>query len=327
MNRRKAARTFTLPGLAGVGKLPGSRRVPLPVLALCLATVAWSQTPRTVGKNGIPATSQYRLHAIEIPNATAVQANGINNAGLITGWYQDASYNVHGFTWLRGAVQSVDYPGAVYTYLNAVNSQGVAIGYYGDGTAQYAVTYAVQSGAWSVLPSIAGYLDNAGFGINDAGEAVGQADGYVVGYLAWIWHPSTQSYSFFTVPGAAQASTYPFGINNKGQAVGWFADVPRSNTQRGFLKEGDAFTNIDVPGAFYGTSAFAISGNGAIAGSFCKKGPCGGFVRTSAGVFTLVNVSGSQGTTMVSGVNDRGVICGYAYNSDFVEQAFVGYPR
>src|ERR1039457_1950030 len=149
MNATKVTRTLALAGVVPAGKLGCSYGVLLPVLALCVATAAWSQPPRLLTGPGvppnvpggvqqakpaaaIPALAQYRFLTIDIPNSTAAQANGINNLGLVAGSYLDTNYNAHGFTWQDGPVQTVDYPEAVGTYLNAPNNQGCVIVYYWD---------------------------------------------------------------------------------------------------------------------------------------------------------------------------------------------------
>jgi probable HAF family extracellular repeat protein len=342
MNATKVTRTSALAGLVPAGKLGCSYRVLLPVLALCVATAGLSQPPRILRGPGvppnmlggfqqtkpaaIPAFAQYRFLTIDIPNSTGAVANGINNAGMVTGWYTDASYTAHGFTWQNGTLQTVDYSGALGTYLNGVNNQGVAAGYYLDVNYDaHAVTYSVPSGAWSVLPDIPNYSANEGYGINDAGVAVGYALA-PFGYLAWIWYPTITAYSFFTVPGANPAGTNPTAINDQGKVVGEFFDVA-SRAGYAFLKEGDTYTTIEVTGAL-ATYALGINNSGTIAGWFFSADYYElGFVRTIGGVFTFVNFPGSAGETALGGINDEGDICGYWYNSAFVQQAFVASPE
>jgi probable HAF family extracellular repeat protein len=60
-------------------------------------------------------------------------------------------------------------------------------------------------------------------------------------------------------PGAV-SGTGARGINDAGQIVGWFSD---SVGVHGFLKDGDSFTVIDVPGAF-STVPTGINGHGQI---------------------------------------------------------------
>jgi len=340
MIRTKVTRTSALTRFVPAGKLSHAHRSFLPMLALCLATAAWSQS--TPGPKGLhrpavmpgaipgakltadaPASAQYRFITLDVPPSSFTQAAGINNARLVSGFYEDASDTLHGFIWQNGAFQTADYPGGLYTYLGTVNNYSVALGYYGDGTAEHTVTYSVPSGAWSVLPDIPGYSDNEGYGNNDAGFAVGTAYGDSTS-VGWVWDPTMLSYSFLTVPGAAPSSTYPGSINDKGQIFGLFYDT--NGVEHGFLKEGEIYTTIDAPGAGpRGTNGIGINNNGTMVGQYFDPDYASqGFVLTSGGFFTTVDYPGPE-MTSVNNINDRGDICGvYWHNPSGAERVFLG---
>ncbi len=285
----------------------------------------------------IPPFGKYLFVNINIPNSTYVQPNGINNAGLVTGYYTDASNNTHGFVWQNGVVQTLDYPGATATYLSGTNNRGVLIGYYVDASnTVHAITYSVTSSGWAMLPDIPDYPGIQPGGINDDGVAVGYAGGFPFGQVAWIWHPDSQSYSFFTEPAAAESSTLPAAVNDKREVVGRFQTVPGND--HGFLREGcreanledteenSAFRNIDVPGGF-DTQPTGINNRGMIAGWFFDANfDEFGFVRTRGGTFTAVNDPGFDDGTQINGINDRGALCGVAYSATSY-QAFIAYPQ
>ena len=327
MTRTKITRTLALTGLVPAGKLSNLYSSLLPMLALCMAGAAWCQpgpgfregrfpsNPRAGAQPAkpapvTPANSQYRFVTIEIPGATAgcafCDAFGINDAGLVTGQYPAGSAS-NGFAWQNGILHTLDYPGAMDTYLQGVNNRGVVIGSYDNGVANtnIAVTYSFQSGTWTTLPGIPGYSANSGYGINDFGIAVGNA--WQPNGVAWTWDPSSQSYSFFAVPGSAQYTTYPGALNDKEQVVGQYQDA--NGVYHGFLKEGETYTTFDPPDSTY-TFAAGINNSGTIVGEWGNlSGWQEGFVRTSDGVFTVVDVPGSFETQIV-GINDRGDICG-----------------
>lgn len=332
MTQTKITQTLALAGSVPAGKLsPSNRSLPL-VLALCFASAAWSQTvPGTRGARvplnrpggaqsatpaaATPANSRYRFVTIEIPSATATcgyhyfceYAGGVNDARLVTGQYQTGS-DYHAFAWQNGILQTLDYPGATDTHLEGVNNRGVAIGDYdnGDTSTEYAVTYSFQSGTWAMLPNIPNYPNNEGYGINDFGVALGQAFGASANE-AWIWDPSSQAYSFFAVPGSTEYTTYPGLLNDKGQVVGQYQDT--SGVWHGFLKEGETYTTIDPPDSIY-TYALGINNSGTIAGFWGNlSGGYEGFVRTSDGVFTVVDFPGGL-ETQIDAISDRGDICG-----------------
>ena len=331
MIRTKSTQMLALAGFVPTGKLSHSYHSLLPVLALCVASAAWSQTVPGVRGAGArpnrfggaqpakpaavtPASAQYRFITIEIPGAAACNysnfceyAGGVNDERLVTGQYPSGS-TTYGFAWQNGILHTLEYPGATNTYVEGVNNRGVAIGTYNNAVpnTEYALTYSFSSGAWTILPDIPDYPNNQGFVINDSGAAVGQAYGTSAN-VAWIWNPDSQSYAFYAVPGSTQYSTYSGGLNDLGQVVGQYQDS--SGVWHGFLKEGDTYTTIDPPHSTY-TYATGINNHGTIAGFWSNfSGWSEGFVRTSNGVFTAINFPGGL-ETQIDAISDRGDICG-----------------
>jgi hypothetical protein len=273
---------------------------------------------------GLPAFAQYSFVNVNIPNSALVSPMGINNAGLVTGSYADASYNSHGFVWQAGTVQTLDYPSAVNgTYLEGVNNHGVLIGFYYDvNFLPHALTYSVNTASWTALPDIPDYGGSLGVGINDDGAAVGNAvSGFPFQSLAWIWHPDSKSYSFFNAPAAAEQSTSANSINEGLTIVGNLSTVPSYGFEPGFIKQGDEFTEIMVPSATY-TIPYGINRGGTVSGFFTTSTSAYGFVRTSNGLLTTVNYPGS-GATYVLGINDQGALCGQWY--DTTSSQYLGF--
>ena len=317
------------------GTLSHTFRGLLPALALC-ATAAWSQTAPGIGgphrppvmparaasakiAADTPAGAHYKFLTIGPEDSPYVVADGIDNAGLVTGYYEDSSSVFHGFVWRNGAFQTVDYPGAAYTYLFGVNNRGVAIGYYGDGTTNHTVTYNVASGAWTALPDIPNYSQNDGYCVNDLGVAVGNAFGTSTA-AAWLWDPATLSYFFMAVPGAADYSTSPSCLNDRNQVAGYYVDA--SGAYQGFIEHGGVYKTVVVPGA-EDTYPDGINNAGTIQGQiFDAEGVAEGFVASSGGIYTIVNYPGSLSTAVV-GINDRGDLCGAYGLADGTEKGFI----
>jgi hypothetical protein len=290
------------------------------------AAIISAQTPATALE-----TAKYFFVYINIPNAAFVQPNAINNAAVVTGYYADANYNIHGFLWQQGTVQTIDYPGATATAFGGINNRGVLIGTYQDvngGT--YAVTYSLVNSAWTVLPDIpGGWQQLSGtVGINDDGVAVGCAGQF--GLLSWIWHPDSQSYSYFTAPAAAEATTCGEGINNKGNVVGSLS-VAYSNSSFVFLRKGgERYETIGLPSSLSGQlfSPFGINDSDTIVGTFSTATSASGFIRTRGGVFKFVNDPDYPGQTYVTGINDSGILSGDTYNPVTGQSpGFVAYPQ
>jgi hypothetical protein len=309
-------------------------------LAVSFATIVWSQTapgprphPRPLNLS-VTASSltlsaetassdHYKFTQIEIKGATSANANGITNDGLVTGYYLDANSIYHGFVWRDGRVERVDYPGASGTLLFGVNNRGLAIGYYVEGNVNHAATYSIWSRTWTALPDIANYPLNQGYGINDLGVVVGNAFSSTAS-VAWIYDPSTLSYSDFTVPGAAAYTTSPSDLNDKGQIAGYFADA--SGVYHGFIKEYGTYTTIDAPGAAY-TFLDGINNSGVIQGQIYNAAfVAEGFTATSGGLFDIVNYPGPMMTAIV-GINDHGDLCGAYWQTFGINTAFVAFRR
>lgn len=312
-------------------------------VGLSISAASWSQTapdfrethrkapslPLVAASAAGPSLSatadpHYTFSSIEIHGSTNAVADGINDDGLVSSYYQDASSVYHGFLWRDGGggFTRVDYPGAAYSKLYSLNNAGDVIGLYGNsaGTVEHTVTYSAQSRKWTALPDIPGYPLNEGYGINDDGAAVGNAFTSSGSSVAWVWDPKARVYSFFVVPGAAAFTTTPSGLNDKGQIAGYFADA--SGVYHGFLKEYATYTQIDVPGAPY-TFLDGLNNSGVVQGQiFDAAGVAEGFVATSGGTFTIVNDAGGTNTALV-GINDRGDVCGSYWDTFGVNAAFV----
>jgi len=340
MQTRKVTQPQAPREFAPAGKIRDIYRGFQLVLAMSIATTVWSQTapdfrqanrrppdrtlvaPLASPTANAHVCADYKFIKIDADGSTNAVADGINDQGLVSGYYEDSSSIYHGFVWRDGVLAKVDHPGAAYTKLYSLNNRGVVIGLYGNssGTAEHTVTYSAQGRKWTELPDIAGYPYNEGCGINDEGVAVGNAFTSSGNSVAWIWDPTTRSYSFFVVPGAAEYTTSPSGLNDKGQVAGYFADA--SGAYHGFLKEYGTYTIIDVPEAPY-TFLDGLNNSGIIQGQiYDVAGAAEGFVATSGGVFTIVNYPDAANTALV-GINDHGDVSGSYWETFGVNTAFV----
>lgn len=145
----------------------------------------------------IPNTSSHGIHSfvfngatftpIDFPSSTAREhipvtyASDINDAGVIVGGYNDdtETQNRHGFVLKEGVYTTLDKPGTSFTELFSVNNAGQMIG-ESLSCASYAFFYdpkrgfACVSGTPVGKPRLTPFL---AFGLNDAGEFVGQVSG------------------------------------------------------------------------------------------------------------------------------------------------------
>jgi probable HAF family extracellular repeat protein len=65
---------------------------------------------------------------LAVPGASATQPRGINDSGIIVGWYAGASFT--GFALLKGKYLKIKYPGAIYTFASGINNSGQIVGSY-----------------------------------------------------------------------------------------------------------------------------------------------------------------------------------------------------
>jgi uncharacterized membrane protein len=74
---------------------------------------------------------------LNVPGSTFTQALGLNNTGLVDGFFVDAAGNTHGFIYnvTTGTYTEVDDPNAVGpagTVINGINDKGQIVGFYTD---------------------------------------------------------------------------------------------------------------------------------------------------------------------------------------------------
>ena len=67
----------------------------------------------------------------DFPGAEITEARGINDKGIIVGWYEGGTpINIYGFVLIQGKFLSFSYPGAIITGATAINNYGQVIGQY-----------------------------------------------------------------------------------------------------------------------------------------------------------------------------------------------------
>ena len=223
--------------------------------------------PNTHKLVGFVRSEEGDFSLLDPPGSISSAALGINDRGQVVGFYQFTPYDRHGF--LRHKIHDdavvfddIDVDGAVATEATAINESGTIVGmaYAGDGTIH---GYILKKGV--IVPLDApDARDTAAFGINARGDVAGN----------WDTNPWTTGHGFvvskghfrtFDAPDAAPDSTAGFGINDRGQVVGFYTDL--DGKAHGFLATETRFTTIDVPGAVW-TSAQGINSDGHIVGQY-----------------------------------------------------------
>jgi len=219
-----------------------------------------------------------------------------------------------------------DFPGTFYTFGVGMNVGATVprieiVGGYGNspelGTASF-LMYAslgkkVSTESFKSVDVPKGPEQSA-FGVNDAGQMVGEyfdSSGVYHG-----WELSSGKFSAINVPFAGAAGTGANGINDSGEiAGGWDGS---GVTQHGFTLIGSTYTSFDYPGAT-ATWAWSLNNNGDIVGYYAgSDGVLHGFVL-SGSTYTSLDPPGSV-WTVPSGINDAGdVVGGYCTTSACIE--------
>jgi hypothetical protein len=119
-----------------------------------------------------------------LPANSNSQATGVNDAGTVVGFYQDAAGNFTGFVDVLGAINSILFPSSISTQVLGINDLGDIVGDYVD-AANVMHGFLYTAGTYTTLdPSGSG--GTTANGINDLGQIVGfyALGDNTVGFLA-----------------------------------------------------------------------------------------------------------------------------------------------
>lgn len=136
--------------------------------------------------------------------------------------------------------------------------------------------------------------------------------------------PTAFTYQTLDDPFAGTAfGTVAYGINDTGQATGWFTDT--SNVVHAFLYDGGAFTTIDknpLNGGGGETQGFGINNSGRIVGAIFD--PLGHNALYDGTSWTLLanDPNDTTNSTSYTGINNSGLMSGI-YNAAGITQAFL----
>ena len=179
-----------------------------------------------------------RFTTIDPPGALATFTNGINDRGQVVGYYGVAGGKVQSFLRDRsGDITTVDVPGAAGTQPFDINNRGQVVGLFVDAAPDADGTIppnTIHGFVWSKgsfrTIDVPGATGSGALDINDRGEIVGgyqDAQGRTHGFrLRKGVFTTIDPPGAVDVPGSPGfAATAPFGINNRGQVVGQYADA------------------------------------------------------------------------------------------------------
>lgn len=296
----------------------------------------------------------------EAPGAdtTAGSYNGtspssINDLGVITGSFFDATGLSHGF--LRapdGKFTTFDVPGAggYGSTPIAINLEGAVVGYYTDSTYSFHAFLRSPGGKFTTWIGPDACTGNGSEGCYGSGATSVNAFGTIAGGFEdnsgnFVHHSFARNaegeLKTFDVPGAGTGSYQgtgcpgcALGLNQLGAIAGIYSDA--NSVNHGFVRSPNGTTKtFDAPGA--GTGAYEGTGCpsdcptslndwGAITGNYIDANDVlHGYLRSPNGNIVTVDPSGSV-YTWSSGINDSGSITGYYIAADGVYHGFLRTP-
>ena len=280
--------------------------------------------------------------------------SAINDLGVITGLYYDATGLSHGF--LRDpdakfTTFDVSGAGANGTFPIGLNLEGAVVGYALDANLLFHAFLRTSEGKIFAfvgpdscdtgIPT--GCYGNEVTAINIWGTSVGNFmdnSGNFVGH--GLIRNVDGKLTTFEAPGAGtgtdQGTSCPgctSGLNQWGAIAGTYIDA--TSVQHGFLRSPNGeFTTFDAPGA--GTGSYqgtgcpsdcptSLNNSGAIMGTYIDSNfVYHGYLRTPDGKIVTVDPLGSI-FTWSSSMNDSEVITGYYFDANSVYHGFLRLPR
>lgn len=284
--------------------------------------------PRALSPAAVNADRQnptFEIDTFVVEGATLTQPQGINAAGDVVGWYNDAARHSHGFIRHAGVNTTVNFEKpdntlADNTTLRGIGPDGQVVGTYRDNTEEPVASHGFRrtpDGAFIPVQ----YVSN-GTTYNVILQRI-LPDGTILGCRHL--HDTMGSMKGIMIVGdeATEIDTYS-SMNNGATPdahliVGFYTPMNASRTWAYTIENG-AFTQFTVPGST-STNAWDVNPRGDIVGVYLDgAGATHAYVRTDAG-FTTIDVPGAS-ATRAFGINARGDVVG-SYTKTGVTRGFI----
>ncbi len=216
--------------------------------------------------------------AVNAPGSVQTQITGINNAGLVSGFWSntnlgsgDANFAFLGvrFNHHYAFVSSIDpHTGGqpLVAQMLGVNKYDVGAGFWVDAAGHsHGYLYNFNTGSYTEL-SVPGAQQVAATGINDNGVVCGfivTSKGVTEGFTQ---NASGGVVSLFEVPNST--NTQLLGINNSGVAVGFYADANNITHGIVYTPANGNWTQLDDPNGVDGTVINGLNNKGQAVGFY-----------------------------------------------------------
>lgn len=265
------------------------------------------ETGHLPGTRNLDLVSRYSLVSIDYPGAPRTMGSGINDLGQSTGWFSftPALYPMGDtpVVFANNRFRVIDIPGSVWGEASGINIKGVVVGEFQDDGGVIHGFYWQSGMAFARQINVPGSLGSGMTDNNDAGKMVGgywDAAGRTHGFLY-----ENGIFTKLDFPGALDF-TSALGINNLDEIVGLYNDAAGYH---GYRYRNGVYTPIDFPEATF-TGASGNNDSGQVVGWYdTSDGGRHGFVMSSSGTFSTLDVVGAK-ATILAGINNKGRIIG-----------------
>jgi|SRR5580704_13425331 hypothetical protein len=285
-------------------------------LSLCLGIALLACLP-------LSAQTTYSFKEVNFTGDTFTQLLGINNSGIVAG-YHGASIN-KGFTYndKTGAFTLENYPGSAQTQVIGINNLGRTVGFYID-SKNITHGFSDNKGVFSTVDQ-PGTPFNQLLGQNDVSQAAGYYSTAVDGSApdhAYIFDEQGKVFATFTLPNSTGAQAT--GVNNAGTVCGFNLDA-KGNSHGWLLVQGQ-YLILNYPGSA-STMALGLNNVNQVVGTYNdKSGGTHGFVyNSSTKKWQQIDDPSGFGTTIVNGINDKGLLVGF-WGTSPLNTGFVATP-
>ena len=242
-----------------------------------------------------------RIIPINVPDAVATRAYGINPTGDIVGSYTDIAKRVRGFLLRDGVFSSIDVPGADSTEAYGITPQGDIVGQYIVAGVYHG--FLLRDGTLTYPNDAPGKPNTMPYGVTPYGTIVGCVHGGPKGMHGFVL--TADGNASFQEP----VNTMHLGINSSGDIVGYGPEVP-GGPDHGYLISDGVMSWFHFGGSLL-TRPRGISATGDIVGVYLSADTKTHGFLLSHGEFSSIDVD-SPGViqTRAMGINAVGEIVG-----------------
>jgi uncharacterized membrane protein len=245
-----------------------------------------------------------KITEIHPPDELQIIVNGINNAGVKVGAYQDKGTAFHGFMLKGNKFTDIDDPNGYETHCRGINSDGAVaiVGDYYVSSEDTNIGFLYKNGTFTDIPGPAGSLTAVASGINNNGDIVGSYED-----SSFLWHGFLlRGTTYTTLDAPDSTDTDAHGIDNKGNIV--LNSGAGSCAGCAWLFNGKTYKKINVPGAL-ASFPQGLSNNGDIVYEWMDAGYIvHGALRHGRKYYKFDFPGGVD--TSATGINDHHVIVG-----------------